>query len=49
MVAGSVGASATLTDLAAAYVMRGEDLVACDLARQAAVQTLKDERRIQDR
>jgi len=35
--------------MATAYVLRGEDILACDLARQAAVQTLKDERHLQDR
>lgn len=39
----------TRADLEAAYVARGAGLVACDAARQLAVETLEAERALQDR
>lgn len=36
-------------DLEAGYMGRGADIVACDAARQLAVDTLKAERALQDR
>lgn len=39
----------TRADLDAAYAMRGAQLVACDAARQLAVDTLMAERAMQDR
>ena len=49
VVAGSGRTEPSTSDLATAYVLRGEDILACDLARQAAIQTLKEERHLQDR
>jgi len=39
-----LGQGGALSDLEVAYVERGQALIACDLARQAAVDTLKSER-----
>lgn len=39
----------TRADLDAAYVTRGAQLVACDVARRLAVETLLAERALQDR
>ncbi|MDI1281984.1 hypothetical protein [Brevundimonas sp.] len=41
--------SPTEADLEAVYMQRGGDLVACDAARQLAVDTLVAERALQDR
>ncbi|MFT4912978.1 MAG: hypothetical protein ACI9YM_001563 [Brevundimonas sp.] len=41
--------SPTEADLEVAYMQRGGDLVACDAARQLAVDTLVAERALQDR
>ncbi|RZJ41669.1 MAG: hypothetical protein EON86_09450 [Brevundimonas sp.] len=39
----------TLADLEASYMARGAALAACDAARRLAVDTLIDERALQDR
>jgi hypothetical protein len=41
--------AATQADLEAAYVQRGAAIVACDLARQVAVETLRAERSLMRR
>ena len=42
-------AAPTSADLEAGYMGRGADVIACDAARQLAVDTLKAERALQDR
>ncbi len=42
-------AAPTLADLEASYMARGQALAECDAARQAAVETLRAERALQDR
>lgn len=39
----------TWADLEAAYLLRGRQLIECDLARRLAVETLKAERHALDR
>lgn len=41
--------AATLADLEIGYVTRGAQIVACDAARQLAVETLRAERKAHDR
>ena len=42
-------AAPTAADLEVGYMGRGADVVACDAARQLAIDTLKAERALQDR